>query len=284
MPNISKEDAKLFDNPYKIGLVAMQDDEGDMHVCLLTTLMNKGDDQMMFGEFVRGSSKKFIYQHPDTGFLLMTVDRKFWTGKMTFTHSVTEGEDYVHMNQYQLFRFNTYFGVCDVHYADLHEISEGRDLNMPGVIANAVRVMAIKPFFAGDKSKQVMRPWTQKFMNGLITLKYIAYMGEDGFPKIVPIIQAQAASSSRIFFTRAPYSAMLKDLKDGARVAIYGMSLDMEVTLLKGYYHDAPGGFGYMDIDKIYNSAPPITGYAYPEFDHNDPVDFHDEPLAPNWI
>ena len=29
MPKISNEDAKLFDNPYKIGLVAMQDDDED---------------------------------------------------------------------------------------------------------------------------------------------------------------------------------------------------------------------------------------------------------------
>ena len=93
-----------------------------------------------------------------------------------------------------------------------------KKLNLPGVIANALKVMAMKPFFAGDKNKKMLRPWAQKFMNGLITLEFLGYMGEDGYPKIVPVIQAQAASSSRIFLTKAPYSKMMKDLKDGQRV------------------------------------------------------------------
>ena len=69
--------------------------------------------------------------------MIRTVD---WD---TITHFVTEGEDYVKMNEYPLFRFNTYFGVSEVHYADLKEISERKALNMPGVIANAVRVMVL---------------------------------------------------------------------------------------------------------------------------------------------
>ncbi len=283
MSRYTEQELKYFDNPYKIAVIATTDDDGDLHMFNASTLMNKGDDEMMFGEFIRGVSKKYIHQRPKCGFLIMSADRHFWTGSMTFTHSVLEGEDYVYMNQYQLFRFNTYFGVCEVHYADLHDISKMRALNMPGVISNAVKVMAMKPFFAGDKSKQVMRPWTQEFMNGLITLEYLAFMGEDGFPKIVPIIQGQSASSSRIFFTKAPYSDMFEGLKDGVRCAIYGFSLDMEATLLKGTYHEGPLGTGYLDIDKIYNTAPPISEPCYPEKKY-EPVDFHDEPLAPDWI
>gem|GEM_PF-5002822 len=156
-------------------------------------------------------------------------------------------------------------------------------LNLPAVIANAVKVMAMKPFCAGDKTKKMMRPWAEKFMNGLITLEFLGFMGEDGYPHIVPIIQAQAASSSRIFFTKAPYSDMMKGLKDGDRVGIYGFSLDMDATHLNGVYHEGPMGTCYVDIDKLYATAPPISG----PIDYSkkyEPVDFHDEPLAPNWI
>lgn len=283
MSRYTEQELKYFDNPYKVAIIATVDEDGDIHMFNASTLMNKGDDEMMFGEFVRGKSKKLIYQHPKCGFFIMSVDQHFWTGDMDFTHSVTEGEDYVYMNQYQLFRFNTYFGVCEVHYADLHSISDMQKLNLPGVIANALKVMAMKPFFAGDKNKKVLRPWAQKFMNGLITLEFIGFMGEDGYPRIVPIIQAQAASSSRIFFTKAPYSKMLKELKDGQRCAIYGFSLDMEATHQNGVYHEGPLGTGYLEIDKIYATAPPISGEI--NYDKKyEPVDFHDEPLAPNWI
>ena len=159
MRKFTEEEIKYFDNPYKVAIIATVDEDGDIHMFNASTLMNKGDDEMMFGEFVRGKSKKLIYRNPKTGFFIMSVDQHFWTGSMDFTHSVTEGEDYVYMNQYQLFRFNTYFGVCEVHYADLKNISEMKKLNLPGVIANALKVMAMKPFFAGDKNKKMLRPW-----------------------------------------------------------------------------------------------------------------------------
>ena len=283
MNQVDPKDRKDFDNPYKIALIAMHDGPDDLHMCLVSSLCSKGDDQMMFGEFVRGISKKLIYDDPRTGFLIMSVSRDFWTGSMDFTHFVTEGEDYVHMNEYPLFRFNTYFGVSEVHYADLKEISARKALNMPGVIANAVRVMALKAFNAGDKTKTVLRPWATKFLSGLVTLKFIAYTGEDGYPKIVPVIQAQTASSGRLVFTKAPYSAMLADLKDGARVNVYGMSLEMEVVLVKGNYHKGRAGLGYVEIDKVYNCAPPKPGYVYPDLS-NKAVDFADEPLAEQWI
>lgn len=280
MNKVDPKDMKDFDNPYKIALIAMDEGNGDVHMCLVSSLTNKGDDKMMFGEFIRGISKDLIYKFPKTGFLIMSIGRDFWTGKMDFTHSVTEGEDYTKMNEYPLFRFNTYFGVHTIHYADLREISARKALNMAGVIANAVWVMIAKGANAGDKAKKVLRPWARKFLNGLITLKFIGYMGEDGYPKIVPIIQAQTASDSRLVFTRAPYSKMLKDLKEHARVSVYGMSLEMEVVLVKGDYHKGRFGLGIVDIDKVFNPAPPKTGYIYPELS-NEAVDFADEPLAP---
>ena len=283
MATVNPSDYADFDNPYKIALISMEEGDGDLHTCLVSSLMNKGDDQMMFGEFVRGRSKRLIYEHPKCGFLIMSVGRDFWTGSCDFTHFVTEGEDYAHMNEYPLFRFNTYFGVSEVHYADLHDISKRRALNMPGVIANSMRVMAIKGAYAGDKGKQVLRPWAEKFLAGLTTLKFISYVGADGYPKIVPIIQAQTASSSRIVFTKAPYSELLDDLADGARVNVYGMSLEMEVVLVKGTYHAGSARVGFVEIDKVYNSAPPKPGYVYPEIS-NKAVDFSQEPLAESLI
>ena len=279
MNKINPKDMKDFDNPYKIALVAMQDDEGDMHTCLLSTLMNKGDDKMMFGQFVRGKSEAYIYRHPKTGFLIMSMDKDFWTGSMDFTHSVTEGEDYVKMNEYPLFRFNTYFGVSDVHYANLVEISQRQKLNMPGVVANAVKTFSLKGLYAGDREKKVLRPWAEAFLKKMDTLKFISYMGENGYPKVVPVIQAQAASSSRIVFPLRPYEDLLSDLKEGARVNIYGMSLSMEVVLVKGCYHVGGMGLSYVDIDKVYNCAPPKAGYIYPEL-RNDATDFSKEPLS----
>lgn len=265
MNKVNLDDAKDFDNAYKVGLVAVNDDIGDIHITLLSTLMNKGENKMMLGEFIVGLSKEFIHINPKTGFLIMNMNKEFWTGKMEFLPEVkTEGEDYVKFNSMPLYRFNTYFGINKVHYADLIDISQRTKLDMGGIIKNALKVMLKKPFMAGDKTKIVLKPWARNLTEKLDTLMFIGYIGSDGYPKLVPIIQGQSASFSRIVFTDKPYKAMLNDLKDNTRVAIFVMTLKMETVLVKGVFHGFEKGYGYVDIDRVYNSMPPKHGYIYP--------------------
>lgn len=263
MNKIKEVDKKDFENCYKIALVAMFDDEDDIHIALYSSLMNKGDDKFIFGEFVIGESKRYIHEKPKTGFLIMSVSREFWTGKMKFTHFATEGEDYVKLNEQPLFRFNTYMGVHKVHYADLIDISERTKLDMGGIVKNALKVLIRKSSIKGDVKKPALKPWAQKFLSKIDTLMFIGFEDEDGYPVLVPVIQAQAVSPSRIVLTRKPYADILKNLKDGQRVAIYGASLDMDAVLVKGTYHDYKKDLGYVDIDKVYNTVPPKHGRIF---------------------
>ena len=264
MNKVRPEDAKEFDKAVKVGFLASVDKEGQPHVSLISSIMAKGEDQIIFGEFTEGESKKSIYERPNCGFFIMSLDKVFWTGKCSFTHSEREGEDYIHFNEMPLFRYNTYCGISVVHYSDLVDISEKRPLNMAGVILNALRIMLFKGLVS-KSDKNILRPWAKKFLAGLVTLEFICYIAEDGFPKIVPIIQAQSAGTDRIAFTRAPYKDMLSDLKEGTYVAVYGLSLDMEAVEVKGTFHEGKAGICYVDIDKVYNPLPPKVGYVYPE-------------------
>lgn len=279
MNKINPADAKAFDNPYKIGLIASVDKAGEPHISLITSLMNKGEDQMIFGEFIEGESKKSIYERPNCGFFIMGLDKTFWTGKMSFTHSTREGDDYVHYNQMPLFRYNTYCGVSVVHYAELVDIAEKQPLNMAGVVANALRVTVGKAMVS-KSDKNILRPWAKDFLAVLGNLMFVGYIGEDGFPKVVPVIQGQSAGTDRVAFTRAPYKEMLRDLKEGAYVAVYGMDLDMMAIEVKGTFHEGKGGICYVDIDKVYNPIPPKVGYVYPELKQEAITDWSIEPLV----
>lgn len=278
MNKVNAEDAKEFLSPYKIGLIATLDDEGDPHITMISTLMNKGEDKMMIGEFIVGLSKEYIHKRPDTGFIIMGLKRDFWTGKMRFLEETTiAGDDFNLYNSMPLYRYNTYFGVNKVHYADLLEITEKKPLDMGGIIKNALKVLFLKGKYAGDKKKIVMKPWARKLTAKIDTLMFIGYVGEDGFPKLVPIIQGQSASTSRIVFTSKPYDEKLKDLKDGVRVAVFAANLSMETVLFKGVFHGFDkSDLGYVEIDKIYNGMPPKHGYVYP-YQGQNKVDFSKE-------
>ena len=77
-------DAEDFSSPYKVALIASHDEQGDVHISLLSSLMNRGDDEMVFGEFITGDSKTYIHERPKTGFLIMNLSMNLWTGTLDF--------------------------------------------------------------------------------------------------------------------------------------------------------------------------------------------------------
>lgn len=258
-----ERDEKDFATPYKIALVACHDEQDDVHISLLSSLANRGDDEMVVGEFVQGLSKTFFHNKPEAAFLIMNLAMNFWTGTMNFYDSRTEGEEYIRYNEMPLYRFNTYFGIHTVHYAKLREVSERRKLNLAGIVGNTLRVAFAGPFFKGEND-EVFNVWTRQHTKKIGTLMFLGFTGQDGYPRLVPVIQAKSVSDSRILLTTAPYKKLARDLEDGARASIYALNLDMEAVLLKGKFQRYAGGLGAIDVDRVYNCMPPIHRYIYP--------------------
>ncbi len=259
-----ERDAEDFASPYKVALVACHDEEGDVHISLLSSLMNRGDDEMTVGEFITGLSKSYFHERPEAGFLIMNLSLHFWTGSMDFYDKKTEGEEYIRYNEMPLYRFNTYFGVHTVHYARLREISEREKLKLPGIVANTLRVALAAPFMKGE-NRPVFNAWTRQHTKKTGTLVFLGFTGRDGYPRLLPAIQGKSSSNSRILLTEAPYKKRAEGLEDGARASVFALNLDMEAVLLKGNYHRHPAGYGSVEVDRVYNCMPPVHRQIYPE-------------------
>ncbi len=261
---------KEFAKTIKIGLVATIDENNSPHITVLSTIMGKGENEMMFGKFVEGLSKEFIQVRNNAGFLIMNTEKEFWYGKMQYDYEKKEGDDYINYNNQPLYRYNSYFGINTVYYSKLIEVSDKQVLPMAKVIYNSIMTMLFKSKYSGDKTKQVMNAWTRDFTSKLDTLTFISFIDEDGFPVIVPVIQAQSASNSRIVFKNQPYKELLEPLKRDQNIAILAFSMKMETVLIKGKFSGFDNrGLGYLDINRIYNSMPPVHKYIYEETNIN---------------
>ena len=269
MKKISNEMIEKFQSTYKVGLVSTIDDEGCPHISLLSSLQASNPQQLVMGQFIEGLSKENMRKRPEIGFLIMTLDKKIWTGTARWTHSRNEGEEFDMYNKKPLFRYNSYFGIHTVHYFDLIEISGGADLNMGAVVFRAVLNLLIRNMLGKPGSQRILKPWAEKLMKGLQTLKFLSWINGEGFPEILPVIEAQAADSATIVIPAKPYACMAVSLKKGSSAAVCGLNLDMVGTLVKGTFNGfrtTPlGKFGTMDIERVYNSLPPKPGYIYPE-------------------
>ena len=265
----SKDEIKAFEPAEKIGLVACVNPDGQIHLTLITSIMACRPDQLTLGQFCMGLSKWYMQVNPKLGFLVMTLDRRLWRGKARWTHKKTDGQEYAIYNDIPMFRYNAYFGINTVHYLDLVETYGEEKLPMAKIIPAAMITKLVKGAAATPSNTRILKPFAENLFNQLDSLKFIAYVGADGFPNIIPAIQCQASDSGRIVFSTLPYFDELQAIETGTCLAILGINLKMQSVLVRGTFQ----GFnryrfstmGVLDIDWVYNSMPPSHGQIYPE-------------------
>jgi hypothetical protein len=274
----SADDIRSLEPPMKIGLLATVNPHGLPHITLVSSLMASAPTQVAFGQFTEGLSKKHILGNPRAGFLVMSLDRHLWRGQATFTHTACSGKDYDYYNNTPMFRYNAYFGVHTVYYLDL-VTQTGRDaLPMNRIILAALRSAVARQLGGKAKGAAVINGWTRAFLNKLDNLKFLAYVGGDGYPVVIPAIQAQSLDAQHVLFSTSVYQAELEAVPAGTSLAVFGMALTMEDVLLRGTYQGIRrvGGVraGVVAVDWVYNSMPPVPGQIYPPVEINPITEF----------
>lgn len=271
---VKSEDIKAFDKTEKLGLIATVDKSGDPHLSLITTLMAKDEKTMIAGQFAQGISKENMLARPKSGFAIVTLDKKFWTGFVKWTHMLTEGEEYIRYNNMPMWRFNTYFGIEKVFYGDLVGISDKAALNILGIAVNWLRLKLCQSSLKSKEQKEILRPFSVKIFGDVNNPKFASFINADGYPTVVPAVQAIAVGKDRIAFTAAPYKEGFQGLKAGARVAVFCCTMEMESVLVKGSFSGFKNGMGIIDIDRVYNSMPPVPRYIYPYEENSEVTEF----------
>jgi hypothetical protein len=252
----------------KVGLLATINPEGRPHVTLISSLMACGPAQLCFGQFTEGYSKQHILANAKTGFLIMGLDKNLWRGKAIFTHSAKSGPEYDYYNNVPMFRYNAYFGIHTVHYLDLVSHTGKLPLPMNRIVFAALKTMLGRTLGSKAGKQQVLNSWTRTFVGKIDNLKFLSYVGVDGFPVIIPAIQTQCLNSQQVLFSTSVYLEELQAIPPGIILAVFSMALTMEDVLLRGQYLGIRrvGGVkaGVVEVDWVYNPMPPIPGQVYP--------------------
>ena len=274
----SPEDIQNTQPEMKVGLLATVTLAGLPHVTLLSSLMACGPEQMCFGQFTEGMSKKHILNNPKVGFLIMSLDRNLYRGKATYTHIAKEGLEYDFYNNIPMFRYNAYFGVHTVYYLDLVMHTGKTPLPMKRIVFAAIQTMLARVF--GHKSMEipVLNGWTRAFLDKIDNLKFLSYVSEDGYPIIIPAIQTQSLDAHSLLFSTSVYTDELEAIPTGVDMAVFGMALTMEDVLLRGTYQGLRrvGGVktGVAEVEWVYNPMPPVPGQVYPPLAIKPVIDF----------
>jgi hypothetical protein len=274
----SAEDIQSTQPAMKIGLLATVTPEGLPHVTMLSTLMACGPAHLSFGQFTEGFSKKHILNNPKAGFLIMSLDKNLWRGKAAYTHYAKNGPEYDYYNNVPMFRYNAYFGVHTVYYLDLVSHTGKSPLPMNRIIFAAVQTMLARALGRKPGVQSVLNGWTRAFLDKIDNLKFLSYVGADGYPVLIPAIQAQSLDKQHVLFSTSVYTDELEAIPAGADLAVFSMALTMEDVLLRGKYQGLRrmGGVrvGMVAVDWVYNPMPPTPGQVYPALELKPVTEF----------
>jgi hypothetical protein len=278
MNTFSEEDIQSTRPELKIGLLATVTPQGLPHVTMLSSLMACGPAQLCFGQFTEGMSKKHILANRKTGFLIMSLDKNVWRGKAAYTHYTRNGPEYEHYNNVPMFRYNAYFGVHTVYYLDLLSHTGKSPLPMNRIILAAIQTMLARTLGRKRGKQPVLNAWTRLFVDKIDNLKFLCYVGPDGYPLLIPAIQTQSLDKQHLLFSTSVYADELRAIPAGVPMAVFSMALTMEDVLLRGTYLGMRrmGGVraGVVEVDWVYNPMPPVPGQIYPPLELKPVVEF----------
>ena len=265
--NFTKEEIAAFEPMMKVGLVATITPEGLPHLTMLSTLKAVDEHTLSWGQFTEGSSFKNVLKNPKVGWLIMTLQKDLWRGEGTFTHTATAGPDFDWYNQVPMFRYNAYFGIHTVYYMDLVGHTGKAPLPMNKIIMSAIKTMVARLFFP-KKAEPVLNDWTRSLFNKLDNLKFLTYVNEDGYPAIIPVIQAQSAGAGHLIFATGAFTDELQSIPKGIPMALFGLDLNMTDVICRGIYQGlrrvGPHRCGVMEVDWVYSPMPPVPQQVYP--------------------
>ena len=267
---IGEEAQALLAKTSKVALLGTTDDEGCPHLTFLSSIQGLGEDKLTFGQFCVGRSKQFLPQRPDCAFLALSADMRWLRGRARFTHTAKTGPEFDMYNNKPLFRYNAYFGVNTVWYLDLLGITGVEKLPLPQIASGALLSRAAA-LFAAANEKNALNRFGGALFAGIGNPKFLCYAGEDGLA-IVPVVQAAAAGTDRVVFAGSPYGEDLRGLAPGMQVCVMALNLDMQSVLVKGAYAGKKAGAHVIDIERVYNSMPPASGYIFPKAGRPAPV------------
>ena len=272
---LSAADIEAFQPEAKIGLLATVSPQGLPHLTLITTLQARSPTELMWGQFCEGRSKEHVRTNPRTAFLVMSLEREIWRGTATWTGSTKEGDDYVRFNQLPMFRYNSYFGIHTVHYMDLESFTGKESLSVPGVVAETLSTTVAGGLTSAlrstvlERPRPVLKPWAVSLLSKPTTLKFLAHVADDGFPRIIPLVPAFPSGADALVIGPTSASSELCDVEPRSPVAILALNLEMESVLVRGPFSGLNPWKGKLiaavELDWVYNSMPPQQGQIYPQ-------------------
>ncbi len=264
MNELLEEDIPKFLPEVMVKLLATSDENGKPNLAFIASLYAKDPKTVIFADFMWGKTNVNIDQgNHKVASAFMDLGLNFWNIPGDFTHWETSGETFEYFNNRSIFKYNAYSGISRAGFINIHHVDRQK-INILKLAGSLVKSVIAKGAVKNSHEIDKLNRLTFNHFNKLLTLKYITYLQEDGYPTIIPVIALKPADKGRVYFPISPFKKEILEIPENVEIACLGLSLKIIMFQIKGKYKGIKKfrgiKLGIIDIEEVYNSLPPLTG------------------------
>ncbi|MBC7246151.1 MAG: pyridoxamine 5'-phosphate oxidase family protein [Actinobacteria bacterium] len=258
---LSSEARELFSQEMAAKFLATVDPEGRPNVALIVTLQPPPDgrgDRLIFGEFLMWRSKEYLQKNPRVG--MACIDTKLRMVALTgdFRGFERTGAYKEAMDASPLMRYNAYSGVRSAGVIDVREVGETRKASFLSIPVD-LALLGMRGKGGLREGVEMPRPVKEKFTK-LTSIKALAVMGGDGYPRVIPVLPVAEKGKGLLLFRASAYNRELAEVSTPCPAAMALVTMDAKSYKVKGELQSAGRGFFALRVDEVYNAMPPRVG------------------------
>ncbi len=214
-------------------------------------------DTVFFGNFLLRKSIVNLKEDSRVGILVITPELNGWILKCDFVEFQRTGAYVEKVMSGSLLRYNAYTGIRDAGVIRVRSVENTFAISKMQVMSDYLRARfagIIKPGHTGDG---VMMPrQVQHEFAKMVAVKVLAWIGDDGYPMIVPTLSMQPAGAENLICRPLP---TLPHPPTETQVATNILTFEAISYQAKGKWN-LRGDIGKLRVQQVYAGGPPLPG------------------------
>ncbi len=258
---IPQEVRELFAEEMAAKFLATVDLEGKPNVALIVTLQPPPDgcvDRLIFGEFLMWRSKEYLENNPRVAAAAVNTKLRMATLTGDFKGFEKTGPYKEALDASSLMRYNAYSGMRAAGVIDVREASPARGAAMIAVPWDYLKAR-IHRASGTNGGVAVPRMVKEKYVK-LTSVKALAVMGDDGYPRIHPVMAAAPAGETGFVLQISGYNRELAQVEVPCPAALCVLTFDVKSYKVKGELAPLSSGALLFKVREVYNAMPPLAG------------------------
>lgn len=244
--------------------LATRDADGGVNAAVIITLQpspDDHDDRLIFGEWLMWKSRENLKQRGEVAVAAVNLKLRMVTLTGDFQGFETTGLYVDTLNNSDFLRYNAYTGVRSAGAINVREIGDMDRASYPRVAADLAALQLHRLFARGrGKGGRIIPPVVEKQFTAANSLKALALIGKDGYPRIFPTLAVAGRGGHAFLIRISPYNRELREIEMPVRAAMCVLTMKAVSFQVKGELERDGSNYLRFEVSEVWNSSPPLAG------------------------